>query len=140
MMRAIRSSSGRSLFLLEIVLLFSFFLISVLICTGLFLFSAEKSEQAEALSNASIQSVSIADTIKACGSNIQQAKSILGADNNFNLYYDQDWQTGREKVYYAHVDYTISNNLLTAEIQFFRLHTTSPVFQMEIKEYLEVEK
>ncbi len=135
-----RLHSGRSIFLFELALLFSLFMIAVLISTGLFLSSREKSAQAEALSNASAQSVSIADTIKACGSDIRQAKTLLGADENFDLYYSEDWQRNGKAVYRAHVDYTIENHLLTANIRFFEIEKQKTIFQLEVKEFLEAKK
>ena len=137
-MKQIRSR--HSLYLFAITLLLSFFLVAILVCTSLFLFAREKNQQANALSSASVKVVSIADTIKACAPDMQQAKTLLGADKDFYLYYDENWQKSGEPIYCAHIDYTISDHLLTAKIRFYKTDDMESIFQMEIKEFLEVKK
>ena len=71
---------------------------------------------------------------------MQQAKTLLGADKDYHLYYDENWQKGGEPIYCAHIDYMISDHLLTAKIRFYKTDDMESIFQMEIKEFLEVKK
>lgn len=132
--------SGRSLFLFEICLLFSFFLVAVLICASLFVFSNEKNAEANALNNASVKAVSIADTIKSCGADTEYARDLLQADENFTIYYDENWHTGGQKFYQAKIDLSVDENLLAATIRFSQTSNGKEIFKLETKEYLGVDR
>lgn len=132
-----RKTSGRSLFILEIVVLFVLFIISIVVCVSLFVSAGSKNHQANDLNNAAIKAVTIADTIKACGRDIDQAKQRLNADSDFHIYYDAQWNTGKKKVYQASVSCQIKNGMLSAAIQFFRIGQREPIYSLEIKEFLQ---
>lgn len=133
-----RIGSGRSLFLFEICLLFSFFLVAVLVCASLFVFSHGKNTEANALNSAAVKAVSIADTIKSCGRDTAQARDLLGADEDFTIYYDENWHTDGEKIYQAKIDLSLDEDMLTATIRFAQTSDGKEIFKLETKEYLGV--
>lgn len=135
-----RKASGRSLFTMEIVILFVFFVISMVVCVSLFVSASSKNQQANDLNSAAVKAVTVADTIKACGKDIAQAKNLLNADADFNIYYDSNWNTGGEKVYKAAVTYQIENGMLIAQIQFLRAFENEPIYSLNIKEFLQEDK
>lgn len=135
-----RIGSGRSLFLFELCLLFSFFLVAILICASLFVFSNKKNVEASALNNAAVKAVSIADTIKSCGADTGHARDLLRADENFTIYYDENWRTGGEKIYQAKIDLSVDGNLLTATIRFSQTSGGKEIFKLKTKEYLGVDR
>lgn len=135
-----RKASGRSLFIMEIVILFVFFVISMVICVSLFVSASSKNQQANDLNSAAVKAVTVADTIKACGKDIAQAKELLNADAGFNIYYDSKWNTGGKKVYKAAVTYQIENGMLKAQIQFLRASENEPIYSLNIKEFLQEDK
>lgn len=132
-----RKTSGRSLFILEIVILFVLFIISIVVCVSLFVSASSKNHQANDLNSAVIKAVTIADTIKSCGGDVDQAKQRLNADSDFHIYYDAQWNTGKEKVYQAAITYQIKSGMLTAVIQFLRIGQSEPIYSLEIKEFLQ---
>lgn len=136
-----KNSSGRSLFLLEIGVLMLFFIISAVVCVTLFVYSHEKNNDANDLNSAAVKAVTIADTIKACKNDLDEAKSLLGADAGFRIYYDEDWQTGGEKNYQAIISCKRNDLLLTADITFIRLEDGKTIYFLQTKEFLgEAEK
>lgn len=130
------NNSGRSLFLLEIGILLLFFIISAVVCVTLFVYSHEKNNDANDLNSAAVKAVSIADTIKSCKQDLNEAKELLGADSEFRVYYDENWQTGGENVYQAAISCKINDLLLTANITFTRLADGKTIYRLQTKEFL----
>ncbi|MCQ4637503.1 hypothetical protein NE619_12270 [Anaerovorax odorimutans] len=131
-----KNNSGRSMFLLEIGILLLFFIIAAVVCVTLFVFSGNKNNDANDLSSAVVKAVSVADTIKACKNDLDEARDLLDADDAFTIYYDKDWKTGGEKVYRADVSCREKGLLLTAVISFTRIKDGAVIYRLETKEFL----
>lgn len=111
-----QSRSRHSLYLFAITLLLPFFLVAILVCTSLVsLCQRKKSAGKRPQQRFRKSRLHRGSPSKPAAPDMRQAKTLLGADKDFYLYYDENWQKGGEPFYCARIDYTVSDHLLTCE-------------------------
>lgn len=104
--------SGRSLLILELAILLGFFVFSAVACSYMFVKASNKANDAEALNEAVVETISIAETLKAYDGSLNKTGARVGEGGAYEISND---------ILYVYLDYDMkpvskSNQVYVASV------------------------
>ena len=146
-MRAARSKSKSSLFLIELLIMIAFFaLSSSLVAVPLFVKAHILSMDSRDLNRAISVSQSAAETFKAANGDARKAAGLLGgfigADEEVLLYYDSRWQPAAEQDkngYTMRMITRMDGDIAIADIAVFKAADGQGVFSLQASRHVAVQ-
>jgi len=137
---------GSSLFLMELIFVIFFFMLSAAVCVQLYAKAQSASETAKALSVGTDHMEGIASALCDGAVNPQAAllsvaPQIVQQDNTAALFYDRNWNVCPESdaVYAITVSWNVHDNMLDADIELTRISNQEQLHSLRVEKHIPYE-